>query len=90
MYLEFARQNLCYFSVYTEDNENTIFRYRPYARKMDMHRLLRECRRHGFEISEPEQAYIEFSHRGIRYSKIFRTTVPWAWFEEPSFFSEVR
>jgi len=84
----FSRRNLGFLIAYTEDGENTIFRYRPYSRKADKHRLWITARRYGFMIEDGRQDFPEYKNERIQYSIIYRTTVPWEWYKEPSFFAD--
>jgi hypothetical protein len=86
----FSRQNLKFLIAYTEDGENTIFRYLPYARKTDKTKLEITTRRYGFTIENPQKSYPEYCKKGVRYSTIYRTSVPWEWYKEPSFFADAR
>lgn len=88
--MEFSRRMLNFFIAYTEDDLNTIFRYRPYARKTDKHRLAIMARRFGFIIERTEKDYPEVNKGRIQYSTIYRTNVPWEWYREPSHFADVR
>ena len=86
----FSRRNLRFLIAYTEDGENTIFRYRPYSRKADKHRLWTTARRYGFMIENGLQAFPEYNNKRIQYSIIYRTNVPWEWYKEPSFFADIK
>jgi hypothetical protein len=87
---EFSRRELGFFIAYTEDGINTVFRYRPYSRKMDKHRLWTRARRHGFTIENPIPDEPEYINCRIQYSTIYRTTIPWEWYSEPSFFADIK
>lgn len=87
--IEFSRRMLNFFIVYTDDELNAIFRYRPYSRKADKRRLEIMARRFGYMIEAVDKDYPEVSNGRIQYSTIYRTNIPWEWYREPSHFADV-
>jgi hypothetical protein len=86
----FSRRELGFFIAYSEDEVNTIFRYRPYSRKADKHKLWVRTRRHGYTIENPTKSNPEFINNRIQYSTNYKTNIPWEWYKEPSFFSDYK
>jgi hypothetical protein len=85
----FSRRNLRFLIAYSDDGINTIFRYRPYARKADKHRLWIAARRYGFVVDEGRPDFPEVVANRVMYSTVYRTSIPYDWYEEPSTFADV-